>query len=374
MAPTTLILSHRQWVIFHLHHRRCRYCLADTVLPSHKTGHQANSVLTNPPLVVFRSDSTFYTPEICFRPPRSQIRCSYEFSWWLSCSWLGFHLAFPLILELFSSDFSFSGFEKGVREWDEPGCCNKQNKAPGPSRYSLQSFQIHFIPKKITPAEAKNDFKAIWSILLKLLGITSRVSKGVRELPGNFQSATSNVPSGKALMYFGLFLATGVFFIFIAFTMFLPVMVLMPQKFAICFTLGCCFIIGSFFALKGPKNQLAHMFSKERLPFTVIFIGSMLGTLYVSMGLHSYILPVGDGAGPDTVESGQSVLVAAGAGDTNICGGIVQLYWERILGRSLDLNGQVRQIALKAIVSLWVGVVISSWCNFITVLYVGKCL
>ncbi|XP_050939139.1 sister chromatid cohesion protein SCC2-like isoform X2 [Cucumis melo] len=80
----------------------------------------------------------------------------------------------------------------------------------------------------------------------------------------------------------------------------------------------------------------------------------------------------GDGAGPDTVESGQSVPVAAGAGDTNICGGIVQLYWERILGRSLDLNGQVRQIALKAIVSLWVGAVISSWCNFITVLYVEE--
>lgn len=90
-----------------------------------------------------------------------------------------------------------------------------------------------------------------------------RVSKGVRDLPGNLQTATSSVPSGKALMYFGLFLATGVFFVFIAFTMFLPVMVLMPQKFAICFTLGCIFIIGSFFALKGPKNQLAHMSSKE---------------------------------------------------------------------------------------------------------------
>jgi hypothetical protein len=90
-----------------------------------------------------------------------------------------------------------------------------------------------------------------------------RVSKGVRDLPGNLQSATSNVPSGKALMYFGLFLATGVFFVFIAFTMFLPVMVLMPQKFAICFTLGCSFIIGSFFALRGPTNQLAHMSSKE---------------------------------------------------------------------------------------------------------------
>lgn len=90
-----------------------------------------------------------------------------------------------------------------------------------------------------------------------------RVSKGVRDLPGNLQNATSTVPSGKALMYFGLLLATGVFFVFIAFTMFLPVMVLMPQKFAICFTLGCGFIIGSFFALRGPQAQFAHMSSKE---------------------------------------------------------------------------------------------------------------
>ncbi|XP_031481640.1 protein transport protein SFT2-like [Nymphaea colorata] len=126
----------------------------------------------------------------------------------------------------------------------------------------------------------------------KVSGTFNVVSKGVRDLPGNIQSAASTVPSGKSLMYFGLFLASGVFFIFIAFTMFLPVMVLMPQKFAICFTLGCLFIIGSFFALKGPKNQLAHMSSKERLPFTLGFIGSMVGTIYVSMVLHSYILSV----------------------------------------------------------------------------------
>lgn len=123
-------------------------------------------------------------------------------------------------------------------------------------------------------------------------GTFNVVSKGVRDLPGNLQSATSNVPSGKALMYFGLLLATGVFFVFIAFTMFLPVMVLMPQKFAICFTLGCGFIIGSFFALRGPSNQLAHMSSKERLPFSLGFLGCMFGTIYVSMVLHSYVLSV----------------------------------------------------------------------------------
>ncbi|KAL9382886.1 hypothetical protein Peur_023209 [Populus x canadensis] len=120
-------------------------------------------------------------------------------------------------------------------------------------------------------------------------GTFNVVSKGVS---GNFQSATSNIPSGKALMYFGLFLATGVFFVFTSFALFLPVIVLVPQKFAICFTLGCGFIIASFFALKGPKNQLAHMSSKERLPFTLGFIGSMVGTLYVSMVLHSYFLSV----------------------------------------------------------------------------------
>ncbi|KAG6520856.1 protein transport protein SFT2-like [Zingiber officinale] len=126
----------------------------------------------------------------------------------------------------------------------------------------------------------------------KFTGTFNVVTKGVKELPGSFQNATSNVPSGKSLVYFGVLLASGVFFVFIAFTMFLPVMVLVPQKFALCFTFGCALIIGSFFALRGPKNQLSHMFSKERLPFTVLFIASMVGTIYVSMVLHSYILSV----------------------------------------------------------------------------------
>lgn len=44
-----------------------------------------------------------------------------------------------------------------------------------------------------------------------------------------------------------------------------------------------------------------------------------------------------------------SVPVAAGAGDTNICGGIVQLYWNSILGRCLDADEDVRQSALKIV-------------------------
>uniref|UniRef100_A0A2P2MDF0 Sister chromatid cohesion protein n=1 Tax=Rhizophora mucronata TaxID=61149 RepID=A0A2P2MDF0_RHIMU len=51
----------------------------------------------------------------------------------------------------------------------------------------------------------------------------------------------------------------------------------------------------------------------------------------------------------DSVEDGLCVPVAAGAGDTNICGGIVQLYWDNLLGRCLDLNEHVRQTALKIV-------------------------
>ncbi|KZV25012.1 nipped-B-like protein [Dorcoceras hygrometricum] len=50
-----------------------------------------------------------------------------------------------------------------------------------------------------------------------------------------------------------------------------------------------------------------------------------------------------------STDGAQSVPVAAGAGDTNICGGIVQLYWDNILGRCLDVNEQVRQSALKIV-------------------------
>lgn len=105
------------------------------------------------------------------------------------------------------------------------------------------------------------------------------VTKGVRELPGNVQAAASFVPSRQAVTCFAIMTAAGVFFILMAFFMFLPVIVLFPQKFAISFTLGCLFIIGSFFALKGPKTQFLHMISKE-----VCFISSILG-----FGCHLYI-------------------------------------------------------------------------------------
>ncbi|KAL4011217.1 hypothetical protein IC575_028269 [Cucumis melo] len=71
-------------------------------------------------------------------------------------------------------------------------------------------------------------------------------------------------------------------------------MVLMPQKFAICFTLGCCFIIGSFFALKGPKNQLAHMFSKELNEENKLYKSSVMVTAGANQAFVNLVLTLCD--------------------------------------------------------------------------------
>lgn len=104
------------------------------------------------------------------------------------------------------------------------------------------------------------------------------------------------------------------------------------------------------------------------LPVTHIYL--VLRTFYASESLlkgnacqlqalqnmYDYLLEAESQLGSDTVDenvvncsqdSGSVVPVAAGAGDTNICGGIVQLYWKDILERCLDMNEQVRQSGLK---------------------------
>ena len=78
--------------------------------------------------------------------------------------------------------------------------------------------------------------------------------------------------------------------------------------------------------------------------------------MQVLQNIHEYLLDAESQLDSDSVtkngtpypeNAGNSVPVAAGAGDTNICGGIIQLYWNGILDRCLDASDQVRLFALK---------------------------
>jgi cohesin loading factor subunit SCC2 len=57
---------------------------------------------------------------------------------------------------------------------------------------------------------------------------------------------------------------------------------------------------------------------------------------------------IGEADGGNEKTNGDNAApVAAGAGDSDICGGIIQLHWDLILERYSDVNEEVRQTGLK---------------------------
>jgi hypothetical protein len=73
---------------------------------------------------------------------------------------------------------------------------------------------------------------------------------------------------------------------------FLPVVLIFPAKFAISFSLGSLFFMTAFALMQGPWEWAKVVCSLERLPFTVSYFGSILGTLYACMIMKSYLLVV----------------------------------------------------------------------------------
>ncbi|KAI8987223.1 Got1/Sft2-like family-domain-containing protein [Pilobolus umbonatus] len=61
-------------------------------------------------------------------------------------------------------------------------------------------------------------------------------------------------------------------------------------KFAAIFTLGSILVMTSLALLRGPIALIQHMFSWDRLYFSVSYIGSMVLTLYSSLIAHNLIL------------------------------------------------------------------------------------
>ena len=74
-----------------------------------------------------------------------------------------------------------------------------------------------------------------------------------------------------------------------AFT-FLPFVIISPHKFALLFTLGSALMLASFSFLRGHMAFIKHLSSMDRLPFSGSYLVSLVGTLYCSMVMGSYLL------------------------------------------------------------------------------------
>eukprot|EP00324_Dicrateria_rotunda_P003899 CAMPEP_0206172336 /NCGR_PEP_ID=MMETSP1474-20131121/45323_1 /ASSEMBLY_ACC=CAM_ASM_001110 /TAXON_ID=97495 /ORGANISM="Imantonia sp., Strain RCC918" /LENGTH=64 /DNA_ID=CAMNT_0053580425 /DNA_START=15 /DNA_END=205 /DNA_ORIENTATION=+ len=56
--------------------------------------------------------------------------------------------------------------------------------------------------------------------------------------------------------------------------------------------MGSILNMASFAVLRGPVEQLKHMFSLQRLPFTTAYLGSMVLTLWAALVVQSYVMVV----------------------------------------------------------------------------------
>ncbi|GAA5948667.1 hypothetical protein JCM10213_004374, partial [Rhodosporidiobolus nylandii] len=69
----------------------------------------------------------------------------------------------------------------------------------------------------------------------------------------------------------------------------LPLLAVKPRKFAVSFSLGSILFMVGFAVLSGPLPHLRHIFSKDRLPFTAAYFGSLFLTLFFALVKHSYL-------------------------------------------------------------------------------------
>ncbi|XP_076357858.1 uncharacterized protein LOC143250762 isoform X3 [Tachypleus tridentatus] len=70
---------------------------------------------------------------------------------------------------------------------------------------------------------------------------------------------------------------------------YVPFLLLKARKFALLYSLGSLFIICSFSLLWGPVTHAKQLCSRERLPFTSIYFGTMFTTLYFALWARSTI-------------------------------------------------------------------------------------
>ncbi|KAI0560495.1 Vesicle transport protein SFT2 [Gracilaria domingensis] len=102
-----------------------------------------------------------------------------------------------------------------------------------------------------------------------------------------------NLTMMQRIALFAMIFGTGVLLICMSFT-FLPLIVVVPHKFAASFTLGNVLAIMSTWVLVGPKAQLQNMFNPVRAIASAVYLFSLVFTLFAAFfgGKLRYLLVI----------------------------------------------------------------------------------
>lgn len=99
-------------------------------------------------------------------------------------------------------------------------------------------------------------------------------------------SMTQRIQVGILLLF-----GAGILFMAAIFV-FLPMALIMPSKFATAFSVGSLLFMAAMAMFRGPRTFLMGFVDWARAPFTVAYLGSLVMTLWATLGGHSYLLIV----------------------------------------------------------------------------------
>jgi hypothetical protein len=149
--------------------------------------------------------------------------------------------------------------------------------------------------------------KALSSSMSSTFGKVSegaaKAGAGLSDVAGSskdlLSKAGSNLGSGMssmgalAMSPVKLMQSGGIFFVgMMLITMslsFLPLLPIAPSKFALLFSLGSMMVLASVSWLKGPAAFASAVMQRDKLPFTIAYAVGLIGTLWATIIVKSYI-------------------------------------------------------------------------------------
>lgn len=139
-----------------------------------------------------------------------------------------------------------------------------------------------------TKAETESVFSSFSNFSIFNHNNNNNSSQGQNKPVGSFYGVTTLL-SYKNFPVFCVLFGVSVMFFVLAFLT-LPMIVIAPRQFGLFFTLASISFVSSLAFLKGFSNFYFHLVEKNRLPFTLAYIISLICTFYFTVTRPIYLL------------------------------------------------------------------------------------
>jgi len=149
-------------------------------------------------------------------------------------------------------------------------------------------FNASTTNESVVPPVDDPESTSLMSKFKNTLNPTNIISKSKSFVQGTSESMQTSINLAKNLPYIIVLCVGGTFFMFLAF-MFLPAIIVFPEKFSFSFALGSLCFFGAASLLRDPKTFFLGFLKGGKLFYTIIYLVALLGTFYFSLISQSKI-------------------------------------------------------------------------------------